>query len=941
VANTESLIFDLLVRDRASDGLSKVGTSASSAAGNVDSLGRRLDDVGRKSVTARLQLSGDKDAQAALDRIDARLIGLDRRTSSPKLTVEGAARATAEVSALDLELDHLGKKGGSADVATGAVGSGGLAGPGGIMALVGAGVALAPVIVTTSVGLAGFGAAAAATVAPILAAGTATKAQQDALASLDPAQRAAYTSLGALKTQFGAFSRSLEPEVLGVFGQGLKLARGLLGDVQPVAAATGKALGGVVAEIGADLKTSQWQNFFGFMAATAGPDIKLLGNLFVSLMNDLPPLLIELQPLATGFLQVADAMAKAAGVAGAFNPNVNLNAKASDQANQANQGWLGTLEKLVNTGARMAGGTLFMSDSTKKAGLGIDGMGNSAKAAAPQVGTLSGDLAILNSSTRTATDTTKAFDDAWLQFVGKSVSDQQAVLTMAGAFDSYNQTLKTNKQDSTVAQQAFLSIITAMGSGLATLQQNGASVSTINGFYQVNIDRLKSLHNLTPAQRQDVQNITRDYDAWATSTGGLNSRLLTAAGTIKDKFTANLKALGEFTPGVTGDVNRLADSVLKTGTTSSATAGFRARLIADLKQAGLSGQSAAGQVDGLERKIAALRGKTVTVGVHAAGSGGMQLSSSGTLPGMSKSTEQLVLGNLAGGRRVPGYGGGDRWLAMLEGGELVVPKEMVRGGATDHLRGKIPGYAAGGVAGIPPWAASAEGGMSGSGMEGWATRAMALFQQQLNKAAALLDAPGAGAGVARWTGVVDAALAMLGLPLSLAGRVLFQMQTESGGNPRAINLSDFNATVLHDPSRGLMQVIGSTFAAYHVPGTSGDIYDPLANIAAAVHYGESRYGPTLMSGGMGIGSGHGYDNGGFLPPGLSLAYNGTGVPEPVIPAGRGGGSAPGGTTTIIVKVDPVIAAVTPDRNLGRQIGQHITAFIGSGGRLYPAGTVPR
>ena len=29
-----------------------------------------------------------------------------------------------------------------------------------------------------------------------------------------------------------------------------------------------------------------------------------------------------------------------------------------------------------------------------------------------------------------------------------------------------------------------------------------------------------------------------------------------------------------------------------------------------------------------------------------------------------------------------------------------------------------------------------------------------------------------------------------------------------------------------------------------------------------------------------------YDSGGYLPTGLSLAYNGTGRPEPVIPAGR-------------------------------------------------------
>jgi SLT domain-containing protein len=104
---------------------------------------------------------------------------------------------------------------------------------------------------------------------------------------------------------------------------------------------------------------------------------------------------------------------------------------------------------------------------------------------------------------------------------------------------------------------------------------------------------------------------------------------------------------------------------------------------------------------------------------------------------------------------------------------------------------------------------------------------------------------------------VRRALIMEGLNPLLAARVMYQMQTESGGNPNAINLTDINAQ--HgDPSRGLMQVIGSTFRAYHWPGTSWNIYNPLANIAAALRYARARYGPTLMSGGMGIGSGHGY-----------------------------------------------------------------------------------
>ena len=64
-----------------------------------------------------------------------------------------------------------------------------------------------------------------------------------------------------------------------------------------------------------------------------------------------------------------------------------------------------------------------------------------------------------------------------------------------------------------------------------------------------------------------------------------------------------------------------------------------------------------------------------------------------------------------------------------------------------------------------------------------------------------------------------------------------------------------------DPSRGLLQTIMATFLAYHWPGTSGNIYDPLANIAAAINYARHVYGPNLMSGGSGLGSGHGYASG--------------------------------------------------------------------------------
>ncbi|MFI9104986.1 transglycosylase SLT domain-containing protein [Streptomyces fildesensis] len=64
---------------------------------------------------------------------------------------------------------------------------------------------------------------------------------------------------------------------------------------------------------------------------------------------------------------------------------------------------------------------------------------------------------------------------------------------------------------------------------------------------------------------------------------------------------------------------------------------------------------------------------------------------------------------------------------------------------------------------------------------------------------------------------------------------------ESSGNPQAINLTDSNAAA-GIPSKGLLQVIDPTFQAYHVAGTSMDIYDPVANITAACNYAAANYG---------------------------------------------------------------------------------------------------
>lgn len=110
-------------------------------------------------------------------------------------------------------------------------------------------------------------------------------------------------------------------------------------------------------------------------------------------------------------------------------------------------------------------------------------------------------------------------------------------------------------------------------------------------------------------------------------------------------------------------------------------------------------------------------------------------------------------------------------------------------------------------------------------------------------------------GVEQWRELAAKALQMTGqYSEANLNRLLMQMQTESGGNPNAINNWDINAK-RGTPSKGLMQVIDPTFQAYKMPGYN-NIWDPLSNILASIRYTLSRYG-SLARGWQG----HGYAEG--------------------------------------------------------------------------------
>lgn len=288
--------------------------------------------------------------------------------------------------------------------------------------------------------------------------------------------------------------------------------------------------------------------------------------------------------------------------------------------------------------------------------------------------------------------------------------------------------------------------------------------------------------------------------------------------------------------------------------------------------------------------------------------------------------QDLALHHAAGGV-IPGYQPGhDTVPAMLSPGEGILTPQAVKmiGAGTVHgLNSAAKHFASGGIVGLSTETTTFDQAFHNvftkdmqnilAGELSGISAGVAAAQKAAN---AFSSTPGPGinsiGGFFALNQDFLSAMALTGTPGSWLNDLETIARYESGFNPNAINLSDSNAAA-GDPSRGLMQTIMSTFIGYHQAGTSNNIYDPVANIAAAINYIKARYGtvfnvPGIVS--LSRGGGYvGYDSGGYLMPGLTLAYNGTGRPETVSPPGAG----TEGQLHAVVNIDgkSVFDALTP------------------------------
>lgn len=138
------------------------------------------------------------------------------------------------------------------------------------------------------------------------------------------------------------------------------------------------------------------------------------------------------------------------------------------------------------------------------------------------------------------------------------------------------------------------------------------------------------------------------------------------------------------------------------------------------------------------------------------------------------------------------------------------------------------------------------------------------------------DAGGSGTGdpggtsVRRWASDVKKVLKILGLSTSasMVNRVLRQINTESGGNPKAKQPGADPDGDGSGPALGLMQTKRSTFNRYKLPG-HGNLWNGFDDILAGLNYAKHRYGSGLSF----LGNGHGYANGGWGRPGEISFFN--------------------------------------------------------------------
>lgn len=329
-----------------------------------------------------------------------------------------------------------------------------------------------------------------------------------------------------------------------------------------------------------------------------------------------------------------------------------------------------------------------------------------------------------------------------------------------------------------------------------------------------------------------------------------------------EKGRANKRALQEISRAAFADIDAKKQHGASIDDIARRTDNHRQELVDAAIQMGMSRDEANAYADSLGLIPKDVNTNFTTSGIDSALSRVGQLAveidgvyiPEGALPGPGErpgERTQGITGYATGGTiRGPGTGTSDDVLMWGSNGEFMMRKRAVDQQGTGAMAALnagqadiVPRYARGGeVGGFVNMTKERENGIPrwvNLDFAPMASRIQADMDRIKDYKAQMVASVGGGSG--RWAPVALQALGMLGLPASLLPRVLQQIQIESGGNPRAINLWDINAR-RGTPSMGLIQTIMPTYQANADPRRNLGPYDPLSNLLAGMRYAVRRYG---------------------------------------------------------------------------------------------------
>lgn len=834
-------------------------------------------------------------------------------------------------------------------------------------------------------GIAAFGALAIPSVKKVSAALTAKGGLADSWVTLDSRQRNAALGIQALGQDYQVLAKRMEPQVFQVFNQGLTLAHSLLGPTGELARTSGQGISDFLATFSADSGLQHFIAYLSTIARPAiglvGQDVTSVSHAVFSLLQSFGGAgLLELRALTGVFTALDDSVSflsqhapgltsaglaiggialalsklgllsgalKITGISSIAGQMAGFTA-ATRGATVAEKGLLATttaLDAVTPWGWAALGvgalGAVFLALRNVNSGMHdiVMQMAVQDHAAGFNIAgwqKLAQGLGQAAQAQENLRQKTVLFGPALehsleiqTSFTGSQENTSKSVRTLISFLGVLQARYGITRDQAASLADSSKVLIDKQGHLVLTF---GASVAKAEAFGNANVTAAAQVNQLR-TDMQDTANATLTLtDRTKALTAALNvffnpavtadQALITLAGDAQTAAKA-LAAAGGRTQGLTG-VQGAARSAFDTyisqvGQTASQVFAATGRTgdynriidanIPRLERMAGANRVLRGEIQDLVNTLKGVRSENVRITVGATGSwnviqgaGGGQIHAPGAAAGM------MVRGG------VPGR---DSVLIRAMPGELVVPQHLVSRGAVDHLRGKIPGFADGGVVGAyhgtPPGLGRflvTEDARTLLAIENAVARAtLAGIHAAAAKAAAGAPPGSSGTAVGAVQQWARAHLSDYGWGPGQFPPLQALWNQESGWRWNAAN-----------PSSGAYGIPQSLPASKMASAGADWRTNPVTQMRWGLGYIRAVYGSPAAAEGHELAF-HWYDQGGYLPPGPSLAFNGTGRPERV-----GGGDT-------IINVTVQVGHGTNPRQAAKEIADILNQGAAAGIRL--------